>query len=50
MTSFFVFGGSLPLNVLEDELVDVDGIEIEDCVLDKDFEFDVSVEDVEFSS
>ena len=38
MTSFFVFGGSSPFDVLEDELVvDVDGTKIEDFILGEDF-------------
>ena len=32
MTNFFVFGGSPPSNVLEDELVD-DEVEVKDCIL-----------------
>ena len=52
MTSTFVLGGSSPLSLLEDELVadGVDNAEIEDCILDKGFEFDAGVEGVGLSS
>jgi hypothetical protein len=52
MTGFFALRGSSPFGVLEDELVadTVGNAEVEDCILDEDFEVDVDVEGVGLSS